>query len=133
MLTVFPASGGLQVHPWIHRLGSDWQLHEGFYFCFYQIGLVFFSNVFRVFPHLFGQLSKSSWSIWVVLVTLVVEIEEMATLMATVKRLKVILDNSATKDRDQALLSSVAMDCYGMDGVIPEKSNFENEFCKLVP
>jgi len=76
-------------------------------------------------------------------------VEEKAALMATVKRLKVILDNSATKDRDQVgsfplvtphtprfLFSAPVQLAFGygsklftrkMDGVMPEKSNFQGE------
>jgi hypothetical protein len=109
-----------------------------------------FSLVFLDFPrflHSFGHLSESSWSILVVLDWFWCgSVEEKAALMATVKRLKVILDNSATKDRDQVgsfplvtprfLFSAPVQLPFGygsklftrkMDGVMPEKSNFQGE------
>ena len=51
-------------------------------------------------------------------------VEEKAALMATVKRLKVILDNSATKDRDQV---GSKLFTRKMGGVMVEKSHFQGE------
>lgn len=101
---------------------------------FYMFFLLFLSKICRFFPRFFsifpcfspqtnGHLSESSWSILGGFGGCG-SVEEKAALMATVKRLKVILDNSATKDRDQV---GSKLFTRKMDGVMPEKSHFQGE------